>query len=388
MSLSAPVIRLLAVVLCLMTGLGMVWSMLAVYASSLGAGSTMVGLLLACFGGARLIVNLPAGLLSERFGRRPAMLVGLVILALGTFVAAATRSVPILLVCLLVQGAGSSAFITTALAAVADLGTPETRLRDMSAYQGATLIGISIGPGLGGLAAAAWGYGGPFLLQGIMALLAIAVLISAPLPLARASKPPGASAPSSAAPPLVATLVGLAVITYGVFFARVASNWVLLPLIAKTSLGMSLTTIGLMLTAGAIANLATLPLTGIAARRFGRNAIIYLANAATVGALLLLAGAHSAPLLWVTALLLGGTSGLAAPTLSAIAADAAPPGRLGAAMGLMRTMTDLAIVTGPIAVGLVADALGLGYRGGLGAASLVLAATTLVFAITARRRTV
>jgi MFS family permease len=363
----------------------MVWSMLAVYGASLGAGSTMVGILLACFGGARLVVNLPAGLLSERVGRRPAMLAGLAILALGTFAAASTRDVSILLVSLVVQGVGASAFITTALAAIADLGTPETRMRDMAAYQGATLIGISIGPGLGGLAAAAWGHGGPFLLQGVMALAAIAVLAVAPLPRPRPPSAPAPTVPDAGAPPPAATLTGLGIVTYGVFFARVGSNWVLLPLIAQ-SLGLAVTAIGLMLTAGAVANLATLPLTGLAARRFGRDWVVYLANAATAGVLVLLAGAHSEPMLWLTALLLGATSGLAAPTLSAIAADAAPPGRLGAAMGLVRTMTDLAIVTGPIAIGLIADELGLGYRGGLAAAALILVGTTLGYAAATRKR--
>src|SRR4051794_3869634 len=86
--LAAPLTPLLAVVLCLMVGMGMVWSVLALYAQTLGAGMSVVGLLLACFGGARLVVNLPSGIASERYGRRPTMLVGLAALGGGSVLAA------------------------------------------------------------------------------------------------------------------------------------------------------------------------------------------------------------------------------------------------------------------------------------------------------------
>jgi len=46
---------------------------------------------------------------------------------------------------------------------------PLSRIRDMAAYQGATSIAIAVGPGIGGLSVAAWGYGAPFLLQGGLA---------------------------------------------------------------------------------------------------------------------------------------------------------------------------------------------------------------------------
>jgi MFS family permease len=380
----SPHAPLLAGVLCLTAGIGMVWSVLALYLQSLGAGTSAAGFVIACFGGARLVVNLPAGLISERIGRRPTLLAGLLLLALGSFGAVGTTSIPMLMVCLLVQGVGCSAFITTALAAIADLGTPESRMRDMAAFQGASLIGVSVGPGLGGLAAAAWGFGMPFLLQGAAALLAAIPLYRLAMPprktaVAAASRNrPAAASRGAAVPPrlLDAEIAGLSVVTYGVYYTRVAANWVLLPLVARSSLGLSLGTIGLMLTASAIANLATLPLTSAAAKRFGRRAVIVAANAATAALLLLLATAHTTALLWSAALLLGAASGLAAPAISAIAADAAPAGRLGAVMGLVRVMTDLGVITGPIFTGLVVDGLAFGYPGGLIATALMLAAST------------
>ena len=379
-ALGGPLVALFLVVFCVMTGIGMVFSMLAVYAESLGAGTSVIGLLLGCFGGARLAVNFPAGVASERLGRRPVMLGGLLVLALGSFLAAQTSSVPLLLLCLLAQGAGSSAFVTTALATVADLGTPATRMRDMAAYQGTTLIGISVGPALGGLSVAAWGFGAPFFLQGGMGLIAMLLLYRTRLPDHR-SGPSSLRVGKVSQRALMLALAGLLVMTYGVFFVRVGANWVLLPLVAKESLGMSMGAIGLMLTAAAVANLLVLPLTSRLAAQIGRPAVVVGASALTVAILLLLATVHTAPMLWLTAVLLGAASGVAAPTIAAITADAAKEGQLGAAMGLMRTMTDLGIVSGPVVVGLIVDRLGLGYSGGLVAAALVLAASTAVFGI-------
>ncbi|HEY0523310.1 MAG TPA: MFS transporter [Stellaceae bacterium] len=380
----SPLAPLLAGVLCLTAGIGMVWSVLALYLQSLGAGTSVAGFVIACFGGARLVVNVPAGLISERWGRRPTLLVGLLLLALGSFGAVGAASIPMLMACLLVQGVGCSAFITTALAAIADLGTPESRMRDMAAFQGASLIGVSVGPGIGGLAAATWGFGTPFLLQGATALLAAIPLyrLAMPRKTAAAAAAGSRSAAAGTAVPLRllnAEITGLSFITYGVYYARVAANWVLLPLVARSSLGLSLANIGLMLTASAVTNLATLPLTSAAATRFGRRAVIIAANLTTAALLLLLATAHTAALLWSTALLLGAASGLAAPAVSAIAADAAPAGRLGAVMGLIRVMTDLGVITGPIFTGLVVDGLAFGYPGGLIATALMLTATTCAF---------
>jgi DHA1 family multidrug resistance protein-like MFS transporter len=390
-ALGSPRLAILVVVSCVTAGMGMVWSILAVYASTLGATTAMVGLLIAAFGGARLVINLPAGVASEKFGRQPVMQLGLALLALASFAATRTTHFPALIACLLGQGVGCSMLVTAALSALADLSTAESRVRDMAGYQGASSIGISIGPGIGGIAAAAWGYSAPFLLQGIFAVLAMVMLAaySPKRPAASSAPPPASSGTGKAKASFDRKLVSvLALLTYGVFFARVAANWVLLPLVAEKTLGMSVAEIGMLLTAGAIANLCTLPLANISTRRFGRLATIVTASAATVVSLLLLASAHSALMGWIAGCLLSASSGLAMPILSAYAIDAAPPGAVGAAMGMLRMMTDFGIVTGPVIAGTIVDQLGWGYTGGLWFTGLVLAVSTGIFwiAIAKNRR--
>ncbi len=108
------------------------------------------------------------------------MVVGLLLVAASSFVALTVHSMTTLLACLVLQGVGSACYGTSALSAVTDRGTPQTRVRDMAAYQTATQIGLSLGPGLGGFAAALWGYGAPFACQGLMALIALIAVMRIP----------------------------------------------------------------------------------------------------------------------------------------------------------------------------------------------------------------
>jgi MFS family permease len=389
--LRGPTAPILAVVFLMTTGMGMVWSVLALYAESLGASATMVGVLIASWGGARLLINLPAGILSQRFGRNRAILAGLTTLAAGSFVAMLTSDFTTLLLCLLIQAVGSAIYITSALSAIADLGTAESRVRDMGAFQAANLIGLSIGPGLGGLIAAHWGYAAPFLAQGVMALAGVVAVTIAPSPSSEAqakSTPPkdkSAPEPISALGRILPALVGLALMTYGVLFARLASIWIVLPLIVEQRFKLGPNGVGLMLTVSAVANLVVLPLTTAVTRRFGYRSAVVSSTVITVAGLWLLAIGDTVSFAWAAAILLGVGGALALPTLSAYVANVAPSDQMGTAMGLLRTINDIAFITSPILVGLLIDRLGLGYAGGIGGCIAMLIAATVVFMLTVKR---
>jgi MFS family permease len=172
---SRPFLVLMVLAFLKQLGNGMVWSMLAIYGNSLGASAAVVGLMVSSYGGARLVVNFPAGYASEKFGRRRMMSLGCVLVAGASFAVLATSYIGAFFACLLVMGMASSTFVTSALAAVADLGTPGRRVQDMSFYQGANMIGTSMGPAIGGLVAGHWGLSAPFLANGTVAVIGFLV---------------------------------------------------------------------------------------------------------------------------------------------------------------------------------------------------------------------
>lgn len=380
---STPLLVLFGLMFFKQFGNGMVWSMIAVYGNSLGASAAVVGLMVSAFGGARLIVNIPAGYASERFGRRRMMSLGCIATAIASFGVAATSSVGAFFACLLFMGIASSVVITSALAAVADLGEPGRRLHDMSMYQGANVIGTSLGPAMGGLAAGMWGMGAAFFANGVIALFGVLAFALMPWPKADAQNDSERPAPVR-----LGTLARegfyIGLICFSLFYVRTASNWILMPLIAQAKFQMSLFTIGLILTSGALANLSVLFFTPRLARIFGRVPVIVLSCILTLAACAVLAFGDRPEFIWLSAILFGIGGGVAFPNITAYAADVAPANQRGPVMGLLRTAQDLALVLGPFITGLLADHLGLGFQGGLLGCMVLLTLATVAFGWRAR----
>ena len=375
---SKPLLVLLFLVFFKQLGNGMVWSVLAVYGQSLGASAAVVGLMISSFGGARLIVNFPAGYASEKLGRRRMMSIGCVLLAIASFAIVATSQISAFFICLLMMGIASSVIITSALAAVADLGTAGRRVNDMSYYQGANMIGASMGPALGGIGVGLWGYSAPFLVNGIVALCGIVAFATMPWPketIGRSDRPQSTPGVLRA---LAKQSIGIGLMSFSIFYVRVSSNWILMPLIAQSRFNLDMTTIGLILTGGALANLSVLPFTARVVRRYGHMRVIVIASALALVACGMLAFGNLPIYLWLSSIVFGASGGVSNPTLTAYVADVAPPNQRGPAMGLLRTMQDAALVVGPFFTGLLSDHLGLGYQGGLlGCLSLLIISTAV-----------
>ena len=380
---SRPFAVLLLLVFLKQAGNGMVWSILAIYGHCLGASAAVVGLMISAYGGARLLVNIPSGYVSEKIGRRAMMSAGCALIAASSFAAMALVRIDAFFACLLIMGGASAIFMTSALAAVADLGEPGKRLRDMSMYQAANMVGASMGPAIGGLAAGMWGYSSPFLINGIVALAGVFAFAMMPWPRKEEVKRPEVPR-SGGLGRLARQGAGVGLMYFSIFYVRVASNWVLLPLIAQTQFKLELTTIGLILTSGAIANLTVLSVVGVLVRVFGRIQVITLSSLLTLSACAMLAFGDHQAYLWVTSILFGAAAGVASPTLNAYVAEVAPEGLRGPAMGLLRTMQDLSLILGPLVTGLLSDHTGLGYQGGLFGCLALLLVATIMFRWSAR----
>lgn len=121
-----------------MMGLFMILPVFALYAENLeGVTPTLVGLAIGIYGLTQAIFQIPYGMLSDRIGRKPMIVLGLVIFALGSVVAAMSDTITGVIIGRALQGAGAIA--ATLLALTADLTREEIRLTAMA------VIGMSIG---------------------------------------------------------------------------------------------------------------------------------------------------------------------------------------------------------------------------------------------------
>src|SRR5215212_7914768 len=136
-----------------MVGLLMVIPLMPFYARKLGAGSMMVTILMGAFTAAQLLSAPLWGRFSDRYGRRPALLVGLGAAAIAYVVFAFANSIWLLLLSRLVQGAGGGT-VGVIQAYVADSTEPKDRAKSLGWLSAATNLGVTLGPVLGALAVA------------------------------------------------------------------------------------------------------------------------------------------------------------------------------------------------------------------------------------------
>jgi MFS family permease len=119
-------------------GLFMIYPVFAAYAEHL-SGSTpyLVGEALGIYGLSQGLLQIPFGLLSDRFGRKRMIVIGLIIFAIGSAVAALSTSIGGVIFGRVLQGAGAVGSVILAL--VADLTSDENRTKAMA------MVGITIG---------------------------------------------------------------------------------------------------------------------------------------------------------------------------------------------------------------------------------------------------
>lgn len=371
-------VTLLLSIVCYQTGAGMMISMLALYALSVGATPALASIAVSCFGAARLMVNYPAGIASEKFGRRAVMIVGCTIAAFGAFAIANVHDMIAMMACLLLTGAGSSMFLTSSQSAAADLARPNRMVQDMAGVQAATMMGVSMGPALGGMAAAAWGLSTPYYIHvGIAAVTAAWLLFAARFG-ERKTGDARKSADGGLAGMTVRTYV-FGLVAFTVSYVRISANWTLLPLIGHTEFGLHPGQIGLILTSGTLANVASLPFIGRITARLGQVPVVMTASALNLAALVMMAYGGSPATLWLASILFGASSGLSGPTLAAYAATTAPPGQTGRYMGMYRMAQDAGIIIGPILTGVIVAIDQFGIRGGLLSCLALAAVTATIF---------
>lgn len=131
-----------------MVGTLMIIPLLPFYAKSFGASGFTVGLLVASFAIAQLLSAPMWGRFSDKYGRRPALMVGLTASAIAYLIFAYADSLWLLFLSRLVQGSGGGT-VSVIQAYVADALAPEERAKGLGWLSAATNAGVALGPVLG-----------------------------------------------------------------------------------------------------------------------------------------------------------------------------------------------------------------------------------------------
>lgn len=362
-------------------GFSLVLPLLPYYATAFQATPLVVGLLgtsnaLAQFFGAPLL-----GRLSDRFGRRPLIIVAVTASLAGFLMLGFARSLAMIFASRVVDGfLGGN--IAMAQAYITDLTDEKNRARGLGIIGAAFGIGFVVGPALGGLLSR-WGYEVPaFAAAGLSALNLIWILAALPESLtaerrrsmAMNPRPPvnaGAMFAALRRPcvgPLLTTSLFYA-LSFGVFTSSFS-------LVALTRLGLTAQSTGYVLAyVGALSVLIQGLAVGRLARRFAEKMLI-LAGALIMAVMLLAWGfTGSVPLLLVVLAPLSLAAGVLNTVLPSALTKAVSPDEIGGTLGLSTGMQSLSNVVAPALGGLLLGKLGAWSLGVVGA--LIMAAMGL-----------
>ena len=349
---------------------------------SLGLSKPLVGVAVAVFSVAALVMRPVVGWSTDRFGRRRSLLIGAVLTVAGLLFHVVAVNLPLFIVARAILGAGEAFWLVAALAAAADLA-PEGRRGESLSFLSLTLyVGLAIGPAM---AEAILGSSGSFATVWLVtaAVAGIALVLAWFVP----ETAPGASAGSERSTdertsprlyhpaglfPGFVILLGLSGMAYFVTFV---------PLYVRT-IGMDAATLPL-----AEYGLIVVALRILGARlpdRIGAVALSGSALAASaIGLLVVAAAPNPVGLVIGTGIFAVGVAFIM-PALLSLAVSRVPADERGTVVGTATLFIDVSFGIAPVVLGAVAQ-IG-GYSAGFLAAAIVSGLGAVLLILGSRRR--
>jgi MFS transporter, DHA1 family, tetracycline resistance protein len=347
-----------------LVGFGIVLPLLPLYAETFGSSGTAIGVLVLSFSAAQLVFAPIWGRLSDRFGRRPILLIGLVGSALSYALFAFAGTFWLLLLSRVLAGIGG-ANVPVAQAYIADITPPARRAQGMGLLGAAFGMGFIFGPAIGGLLApissAAPGLAAAALCGGnaILAFFLLPESLGKEERQSRADRPRATAAGGgwrdfvrSFQEPGVATILGLSFL----FIAAFSVMHPVFPLLARDRFGFDARSVGWLFTyLGTVSALMQGLIIRKLAPRLGEIGLIRFSALPFVAGLFLIAAATEIPLLLLGLTLLAVGFGGTLPALSSLLSQAADDDVQGAALGAGQSIGAMARMAGPLLGGFMWD---------------------------------
>ena len=336
-------------------------------------GATEVGIAVGLFGAGRLFTGVPAGLMAQRYGRKPIIALGAVINLLGAVMVSLSFHFWWLTGWRFVSGLGANAFNTVVTVYLRDESTPATRGRILSTQELSILSGQILGPLLGGYLASVFGLRIPLFAQAVLMALSLTLILVA-LPESRwreqrAAAPTPAPSPARSDTParrprgaFLSLIMSPAFIFVGLFAIMIVANrqgarFSVMPLFGEAK-GFGPEHLGWWLALTHLPQFFSTATSGYLSDRFGRKLPIIPSVVLMCVGITTFVFAGDLWQLLLSGVLMGIGEGLGSPAGTVFFADIAPPGMEGVTLGIFRSFAGLGTVSGALAFGAIADLWG------------------------------
>lgn len=326
------------------------------YIASFGVSYAIVGAVLASFGVTRVFIEIPGGVLIDRFGRRPVILFGLSISLVSHLLGGLAQSVVELAVARMTIGVGSAFVMSAGMLLVGELVAAEHRQRSIAQYQSASSIGGIVGPTLGGVLVDSWGIRTNFyaaVLLTLSSILLIAWLGTTTATSTQSSRFSLRILRDAITQGPVLLLSGAAFI---MFFTFTSIRGTMVPLYGAEFLALSSTQIGVIYSLTSL--VVVLGLIFVVPRvehALGRPRLLFISLIICAGAVATITVAGD--FLGFAAMMvpLGVGFSLLQPSPFTMIMDIVAQERRGIFMGILRTTGDFGLILGPLLVGGLLD---------------------------------
>lgn len=335
---------LFAVTFCGLVAVGAVLPVLPRYVRGpIGAGDIAVGVVVGCYAITGLLLRPVAGRLADRWGRKPTVLLGTLLIAASGFMFLPDLGLAGLIGARLVVGVGEGALYTAGSAWIVDMAPAARRGRVLGLYGLAVWGGLSVGPLIGQLLLDQSGYRAVWIFAGALPLVgtAIAIFVRDPFRPRPHAEPHPLIAPEAVRPGLA---VGLAAVGY----ATVAAFIVLM--LDARDIGHGAAVFAAFAAMIVIARL----LAGGLPDRLGPARVAIGAALVEAAGLLAMALASNLPVALAGGMAMGAAFSLLNPSLMLIAVGQVAESARGATMGTYTAFFDAGIGVGAPLAGLAA----------------------------------
>lgn len=359
-----------------------------------GLTGTGAALIVSSLSFARLLVDLPAGVLVDRFSHRALLVGGALVTAAGATVSAGAVTFPMLLLGQVLCGIGLNCCLIAAMVAFSDLGHARNRGSMFGLYTAATMISASLSPIVAGVMTASLGWQSAFAFGGLVAAGAAVIAWTAlKLPAAHAMAATGTheiplpsgemvSSGAGAQSERRASL-GIYAVVFLLFLGSSGISHTAIPIYADETLRFSASTIGWVAGLSMLFRSGASLVGGRLGDRFGYRLIVTV-SLMILGISFLVFNAASdvggflAGMLFISV----GHAGSALP--NAWLVNLSPKSRWGRLLGANRLAADLAHVVGPVFILAVMEQWSFAAATVLGAVLMWVAALVATTVVTRR----
>jgi len=343
--------ELIFVGFAIMMGMSLPASFLPILAEGLDPSGVLVGLVVSAWFFSRIFLELPAGLISDRIGRRRLLIFGIALSCLGPILCSQANNIWLLIIGRGVWGMGTAFYFMNNTTLLMDILPSNIRGRALGLFQGIEFVGSFIGAPIGAFLSIYMSFNQVFYFTLLLTVISLIIawrsggMKSVEREVVRKQQP--------SLREVMKTLGdrGILIVCLSTALRMLIMQGIfqtVFQLYLNLDLTFAVSAIGLILSARIAGQIISLVSAGILSDKVGRIPVLFVGFVVCGVILFAFTLTNSYPLLLVLGFVEGLGEGFGLTTLIALLTDIAPPSVRGGAVGLFRTFQDIGGFAGPI----------------------------------------